>query len=252
METTNNHKDIIEVSLTELTMNQNADRGYFCPEQIAELKQSIMQYGVLQPVLIDEANIVIAGNRRVRAAREAGLETIPAMVVKGNLSVIGLVENIQRADLLPMEKAEALQRIKEECSYSNQQLAAIIGKSEPSTSEILSLNFLPEDVRHECRQSDKYPLRRLVVIARSKDAKSMQLAFEALKQEIDGKAKQHTPGNSGVKMHQLAGRIAAVTTEISNINFDSLNDEQRCKLFEKLHEQDDAIHSIFSKFEKKM
>jgi ParB family chromosome partitioning protein len=112
-----------------------------------EMTASVAKHGILQPILflVDETGnpIIVAGERRVEAAKKAGLTTIPAIFVEGNHAEIALVENLLRQDLTPIEEAEALDRLIKEQSYTHEQLAGMIGKARNTLTEILSLHRLP-------------------------------------------------------------------------------------------------------------
>lgn len=82
-----------------------------------------------------------------------GLTTLPAIFVEGNPSEIALVENLLRQDLTSVEEAEALQRLKDEQQYSDEQLSGVIGKARTTVSDIMLINRLPVAIRDECRES---------------------------------------------------------------------------------------------------
>lgn len=111
---------------------------------------------------MDEAGnpIVAAGERRVEAAKKAGLTTIPALFVEGNHAEIALVENLLRQDLTPVEEAEALDRLLKEQSYTHEQIAGMIGKARNTLTEIL-----PQAVRDECRSTTTTARKTLIEIS---------------------------------------------------------------------------------------
>jgi len=138
-----------EIKVTDLQTDPNQPRKYFDPEGQQDLVNSFQKQGVLQPILFreDQGNLfIVAGERRLQAAKEAKLETIPAILVEGNYSEIALVENLLREDLTAIELAEALDRIMKEHDYTQEQLTGIIGKAKSTVSEILSLNSLPDEI----------------------------------------------------------------------------------------------------------
>lgn len=121
-------------------------------ERLADLASSIRQHGVLQPVLVehdDDGYTVVAGHRRLAAARLAGLATVPAFVqsVNGDAFVEALVENLLREDLTPLEEAQALHRLQEDGGLSQRDLAERVTKSVGWVNERLRLLKLPEGVR---------------------------------------------------------------------------------------------------------
>jgi len=123
-------------------------------EALEELAQSIKAQGVMQPVVVRPVGggryELIAGERRWRASQQAGLESIPALVreVPDETAIaLALIENIQREDLNPIEEAVALQRLQEEFSLTQQQVAEAVGKSRASVANLLRLTGLPEEVK---------------------------------------------------------------------------------------------------------
>lgn len=174
------------VDIDQIETNPYQPRQYFDSETLAELSQSIKEKGVIQPVVIrrdeDGSIFLVAGERRLRAAKQAGLEKIPAILTKGNPIEISLIENLQREDLKPIEEAEALGRMIDEYNYTQEQLALAIGKARTTITETLSLRKLPEEVRNECRRADNYPRRLLVEIAKQKTPEAMALLFNKVKE----------------------------------------------------------------------
>ena len=165
------HGKMYEVNIAALTPDPNQPRKFFCPVAHEELCKSISAFGLLQPLtatLYDDGNLyIVAGERRFHAAKEVGLEVVVMTYVDRNISEISLIENMQRENLLPTEKAEGLRRLKEQHNYSHEQLSEIIGKSVSTVSEILTLNRLPDDIRLECSSSKRFTHSRLLEIAKS-------------------------------------------------------------------------------------
>lgn len=177
------NRQLYNVPLDRLISDPNQPRKFFDDEALAELKTSIERHGVLQPVLFrkDEQGqlVLVSGERRFRASQLAGQESIPAIFNGGgNSAEIALVENLLRENLNPIEEAEALQQLKVEQGYTNEQISAVIGKAISTISEILSLNKLPAEVKDVCRQDPKVSRRALVVIAKEDSAEAMKSLFE--------------------------------------------------------------------------
>ncbi len=174
------------VPISEIRPNPDQPRQYFDPGSLAELAESIKEKGVLQPVIVrrceDGGVILVAGERRVRAARMAGLDRIPAVVTRGNQAEIALIENLQREDLRPIEEAEALQRMVEDYGYTHDRLARVLGKARSTITETLSLCRLPESIKEECRGKDTYPRRLLVEIAKLETEEEMLEVFRQVKE----------------------------------------------------------------------
>ena len=118
----------------------------------AELAASIAQHGILQPVIVKrdgDGYLIMAGERRYRAAQLAGLSVIPALVRDDDPLEIAIIENLQREDLSPLEEAEGLGALIDQYGYTHEALAELIGKSRPYVSNTLALRRLPE--RHQAR-----------------------------------------------------------------------------------------------------
>ncbi len=181
---------LYNIPLSAIAADPGQPRKSFDPDKLAELTVSIRGKGVLQPVIIRENDnkdidaefLLIAGERRFRASRDAGLENIPAIFSKGDPEEIALVENLQRDDLKPVEEAEAYQKIIDKRQYTQQQLSDIVGKARNTISELLTLNSLPDEIKAECRSSDT-PKNVLLEIAKRKDPEEMKYLFEKVKKE---------------------------------------------------------------------
>ena len=214
------------VPLADLQPDPNQPRKYLDATALEELTASIVQHGVLEPILFRQENgliYVVAGERRTAAARKAGLTTIPAVFIDSkNHSEISLVENLLRQDLTPVEEAEAMDRIVQDHAYRHEDLAQMLGKSRVIITETLSLNNLPKDVRDDCRKDPSIPKRALIEIARKKQERSMSTAYWKYKAKINPKKKTQT----GVKvskaqsafnvMDNAEGKIK--TLEIQNLS----------------------------------
>lgn len=142
-----------QVAVEEIKPNPNQPRKNFNEDSFSELVVSIKQHGVVQPVVVrhgDHGYELIAGERRWRAAREAGLKTIPAIIRNSNeveSLELALVENIQREDLNPIEEALAYQRLADICGCTHAELAQKVGKNRATVSNIFRLLQLPEEVK---------------------------------------------------------------------------------------------------------
>ena len=140
-----------EISVSSIDPNPNQPRNHFDEDSLAELSASIKAIGLLQPVLVRPSSTpdrfeLIAGERRWRASKRAGLSTIPAIVrVTDDVSSVeqALVENLHRQDLTPLEEAAAYQQLLEDFSMTHEQVAAKVGKSRSAITNSLRLLTLP-------------------------------------------------------------------------------------------------------------
>ncbi|PYZ91791.1 chromosome partitioning protein ParB [Salipaludibacillus keqinensis] len=139
-----------EVKLTDLRPNPYQPRKVFDKEAIAELKASIQQHGILQPVIVRKSikgYEIVVGERRFRAAKEANLKVIPAVVkelTEDEMMEIALIENLQREDLNPLEEAKAYQKLLEHLQVTQEELSKRLGKSRPYIANHVRLLQLPQ------------------------------------------------------------------------------------------------------------
>jgi len=146
---------INEIELEKIVPNEYQPRKHFDDEKLRELASSIKEQGVIQPIIVHKMNSgyqLIAGERRWRAARLAGLKTIPALVkeaTKRELLEMALIENIQREDLNPLEAAEAYKRLQDEFKLTQDDLAKRVGKERSTVTNFLRILGLPKEVKHE-------------------------------------------------------------------------------------------------------
>ena len=143
-----------EIEIGKIDPNPSQPRKYFDETLIAELAESIREHGVVQPVLVSKKGdrfMLIAGERRYRAAKQAGLTTIPAVVKEGatqsDVLQIALIENIQRADLNPIEEAVAFRQLHDEFHLTQEEIAKRVGKERSTIANALRLLKLPDSVK---------------------------------------------------------------------------------------------------------
>ncbi|MFW5874619.1 MAG: ParB/RepB/Spo0J family partition protein [bacterium] len=150
--------DYFPCDITLIRPNPFQPRRQFDREDLEELAESVRSHGVLQPLLVREAERgyeLIAGERRLRAAKMAGLYTVPVVVktIKDDeLLAFSIIENIQRADLNAMEEAEAYQRLMDEFGLTQDQVASRVGKSRSAVANFLRLHHLSDKVKDYLRE----------------------------------------------------------------------------------------------------
>lgn len=148
------HQEQKKISIDQIRPNPYQPRKVFDPEALKELSNSISQHGVFTPVLVKKGirgYDLIAGERRLRASKMAGLEEIPAIIVDFNdqqMMEIALLENIQREDLNVIEEAKAYENLINRFQYTQEQLAHRVGKSREHITNTLRLLKLPEQVQN--------------------------------------------------------------------------------------------------------
>jgi ParB family transcriptional regulator, chromosome partitioning protein len=160
---------------------------------LSELAASIQDKGVLEPLLVKPSSMrgkwmIIAGERRWRAARAVGVRELPCIEMDINdreVAEVALIENLQRKDLTPWEEADGLAALCEKYGYTHEDVAKKIGKSRSTVTEALSIATLPEVIREQCRRADIISKSHLLQIVRQSDSQ----AVEKMIQEISLKGK---------------------------------------------------------------
>lgn len=148
-----NEETVEEIKIKDLRPNPYQPRKTFDEDALSDLKESIQQHGVLQPIIVRKSikgYDIVAGERRFRAARQAGLTTIPAIVREFSETLmreIALLENLQREDLSPLDEAEAYASLLDHLSVTQEELAKRLGKSRPHIANHLRLLTLPDEVQ---------------------------------------------------------------------------------------------------------
>jgi len=146
-------KQVVEIDVDQLQANPLQPRGLITPESLQELVESIREHGILEPLVVAKTPAgyqIIAGERRWRAAKIVGLKTVPAIVKEttpSGMLEMALVENVQREDLNPIERAQAFKRLKEEFGLETREIARRIGKSPAYVSNSLRLLTLPDALK---------------------------------------------------------------------------------------------------------
>lgn len=153
--------DISKITISLVKPNPYQPRIDFDPESLEELKQSIKEKGVIQPITVHKKGNyyeLIAGERRLRAAIEIGMKKIPAYIVEVNskeeMLELALIENVQREKLNPIEQALAFQRLITECKLTQDDVAQKIGKDRTTVTNLLRLLKLPEDIQKTVKSGE--------------------------------------------------------------------------------------------------
>lgn len=149
----------VTLPIGEIEPDKNQPRTVFDEESMAELENSIREYGVLQPLLVrpvsDGSYRIVAGERRWRAARAAGLTELPVVIKAlsdAEAAAIALIENLQREDLNAIEEAEGIKRLMDEFGFTQLEAADKLSKSRPAVANALRLLALPEEIRALVRE----------------------------------------------------------------------------------------------------
>ena len=180
------------VPLTQIIPNRNQPRQEFNPEQMEELTASIKENGILQPLTVRELEggnfELIAGERRLRAAKDAGLETVPVYILSVDADVemmeFALVENIQRVDLKPLEKAEGYAILSGKYDLSQEDIAKRVGKSRPAIANALRLLKLPPEIKSSLNSGKISTGHALAILGLRKSLQMMTLHQKVVREEL--------------------------------------------------------------------
>jgi ParB family chromosome partitioning protein len=150
-----NLQGVVEVSIAKIKPNPRQPRTQFNPGELDELAASIREHGIIQPLIVSKSGeedqyTLIAGERRLQAARQAGLSAVPVIFREANEQQyleLALIENLQRTDLNPLEAAEAYRQLAEEFGLSHEVIAERVGKSRTAVTNTLRLLKLPVDIQ---------------------------------------------------------------------------------------------------------
>ena len=143
----------VEVPVESIRPNPYQPRKTFDKEKLKELSESIKKHGIIQPLIVRKKGLnyeLVAGERRLRAARLAKLQTVPVLVREYDekqMRELSLVENIQRHDLNPLEEAKAIQELMKQCGYTQAQAAERLGRSRAAVANLLRMLNLPEELQ---------------------------------------------------------------------------------------------------------
>jgi ParB family chromosome partitioning protein len=178
---------ITALSLDRIRPNPEQPRRHFDEEALGELAESIRRHGVLQPIIVkreaDGGYLLVAGERRYRASRIAGLATIPALVRDDDPLEIAMIENLQREDLTPLEEALGIAALIEAQGYTHAEVADLLHKSRPHVSNTLALTRLPKAIQDEYNADPTISRDILISVARQKDDASMTALWRRVKLE---------------------------------------------------------------------
>ena len=182
---------LMTLRLSDIEPNKEQPRREFEPEALSELSSSIAEHGVLQPIVVRSlpggVYQIIAGERRWRASRQAGLAEIPAIVIEADdnkVRELALIENLQRQDLTALEEAMGYRSLMDATGMTQEQVAQRLGKSRPVVANALRLLNLPDEVKKRLREG-KLSAGHARMLAGVEDAaEAVSLAAEVEKQGL--------------------------------------------------------------------
>ncbi|AEJ20884.1 ParB/RepB/Spo0J family partition protein [Gracilinema caldarium] len=226
----------VRIPLEKLKANPNQPRKVFDEESLQELAASIREHGIIQPIIVEETPdgtyIIVAGERRSRAARLAGLREVPAII--RNYSderrlEVALIENVQRSDLNPVEEAQAYKRLMELTGLSQDEVAARVGKNRSTVANALRLLKLPDDMQHAlaAQQMTSGHARAILSVVNPADQRVLfgKIIADAISvreaekfaQELNGGIRAADKPKRTDKLHEKAPELLAMEQQFIDI-----------------------------------
>ena len=223
--------DITEIKISDIRSNPYQPRKTFNESSLKELADSIKEYGIIEPIIVKKSvkgYELIAGERRTKAAKLAGLETIPAVIKDFNdqeMMEIALIENIQREDLNPIDEAFAYQKIIELSKMTQEEFAKKFGKSRSYVTNMLGLLNLPENVKelvkkHEISMGHARALSKI-----SDDAKVSELASRIVSEDLSVRDLEKTIQEGSLPKYREQDRVKE-TKSIRNTIYEKIMREK--------------------------
>ena len=232
---TPNKQSIKEIELGKIKPNRFQPRQSFNEQKINELSQSIAKHGILSPILVRETGAggyeLIAGERRLRAAKQAGLETAPCMIdtAEDQLSLeLALIENLQREDLNPIEEARGYDRLKREFSLTQDKIAEVTGKARSSVANSIRLLNLPTSVIDLLYSGDlEKGHAKILASMDSKEAEELAQKIVSLGMTVKDAATSTKPTSTKTKAKTKNRDLLNIEEELSeNIGHKTQIDQQ--------------------------
>lgn len=222
------------VAVTAVRPNPQQPRRHFDPHALAELAASIKTRGLLQPIVVKrdtDGFLIMAGERRWRAAQLAGLEAVPALVRDDDPLAVAMIENLQREDLTPLEEAEGLGQMIEQFGYTHDALAELLGKSRPYVSNTLALRRLPDEIKTQYHATPDVSREILIHIAREDSLERQRLLWRLARlhklsvQKFRAEAAGKSPATDGVR--ELARVIRRLGRRLRTVDLETIAGDDR-------------------------
>lgn len=182
---------IQELDIDVIDPNPEQPRRTFNKESISQLAQSILDQGVLQPLLVVPRTggryRIIAGERRYRASREAGLKTVPCVIRDMDVlqqMEVALIENLQREDLNPLDAAQGIRALMQQCGYTQEKVSQRLGKSRSNVANLLRLLTLPDEVSAMVRDGQLSAGHARVLAGLNTDSEKIALAKRVVEEDL--------------------------------------------------------------------
>lgn len=249
-------RSIQKLPITMVEPNPDQPRKTFDPEALEDLTESVRRYGILQPIVVEKYTVpgrapyrIIAGERRYRAAKKAGLNEVPVVLREEHLeeqALLSVVENVQRQDLTPVEEAVAYQNIMEQRKMTQQELADALGKSRPYVANAIRLLKLDEETLEALKDGRLTSSQGRTLLAEKdlkKRAAYRKLLVEGRSSVQDVEHRRRQPKRPNVFTEDLEQRLSeTLGTKVSvisrrrgwSVQVSCYNEEDLNRLLERL------------------
>ena len=237
-------EEIVEIDISELRPNPYQPRKEFDPEKLTELAVSIKEHGVIQPIIVKKSvkgYEIIAGERRYRASKLAGLDKVPAIVrpfTDEQMAEISLLENIQRENLNPIEEALAYKQLLEKSHMTHENLSTKVGKSRSYITNVIGLLRLPSEVQ-ELVSKGKISMGHARALSKlESDEEIIRLAHKIDEENITVRDVEDISSKEEKKVK--------ITKKVDNNDYKYVEDLLRDKLDTKIKIKDKKIEISFT------
>ena len=252
-----------DVPISDIDPSQSQPRKAFDAETLEQLAESIRQKGLLQPILVVKEGLryrIIAGERRYRACRLAGLQSIPCLIRDFDESEqleAALIENIQRENLNPIEEAQAIQSLMDHFDYTQEEAARRLGKSRPAIANQLRLLSLPEAIRKMVVSGDLSAGHARVLAGISPESRQLELAHLCILnaysvRKLESLAKKPAPSSCASPPKSLSGELAGfkdTLREAIGVKTDLIGNESKGRIIFSYgsNEELEHLYEVFSR-----
>ena len=232
---------IANIDIDKIQMNPYQPRAEFEPVALDELRASIQEKGIIQPITvrrIESGYQLISGERRVRAARDAGLAQVPAYIMrvdtKEEMLELALIENLQRAHLNPIEIAISYKRLIDECNITQEQVSQKVGKDRSTVTNFLRLLKLPDGIQMSVRKEELSTGHARALIAVEDPAMQMDIFTKVIEKGLSVRDVERLVRDYGKKRARHTRRFASRGSDLTSSSISSVEEKMRQALGTKV------------------
>ncbi|MFH1347559.1 MAG: ParB/RepB/Spo0J family partition protein [Candidatus Margulisiibacteriota bacterium] len=217
-------RTIVNIDITKVVPNPRQPRTAFSKESLQDLANSIKEQGVIEPILVrmrDGKYELVAGERRWRAAKEAGLAVVPSIVkdfTDEQSLELALIENLQREDLNPMDEAEGYSRLISEFKITQEQVAKKVGKNRSTVTNMLRVLSLPEKIKHSLRGGEISVGHARALLATTESARQLDIWKQIITNRLNVRDVEILVTGKGPKPHINKGGRKRAFTKNAELN----------------------------------